>query len=114
MEDLTEAQVASLTAYLSSTTISELPPRTPVVDPAGRRELLAGEKDKISEKQREEEDWGRQTLIENELRNKINRDIGTLISIGTYRGRRFVLSFPATPALELPRLTPLLCPVSLL
>lgn len=114
MEDLTEAQVASLTAYLSSTTISELPPRTPVVDPAGQRELLAGEKDEISEKQREEEDWGRQTLIENELRNKINRDIGTLISIGTYRGRRFVLSLPATPALRLPRLMPLLCPVSLL
>ena len=96
VEDLTEAHVAALTAFLSSTTISELPPRTPVVDPSGERELLAGEAaDQLSDKRRAEADWGRKMLIENELRGKINTDIRTLIDIGTWRGRRCVVCLVA-------------------
>lgn len=101
VEDLTEAHVAALTAFLSSTTISDLPPRTPVVDPRGERELLEGETAaQRSEKQRAEADWGRKMLIENELRGKINTDIRTLIDIGTWRGRRCVACSPSAARLE--------------
>jgi ribosomal protein S13 len=91
VEDLSEAHVAALTAYLSSTTISDLPPRTPVIDPLGERELLEGETAaELNDKQRGAADWGRQLLVENELRGKMNADIRTLIDIGTWRGRRCV------------------------
>jgi len=116
VEDLSEAHVAALTAYLSSTTISDLPPRTPVIDPLGERELLEGETAaELNDKQRGAADWGRQLLVENELRGKMNADIRTLIDIGTWRGRRCVcrllqsLSARRILVLTLPRARVTLC-----
>ncbi|CDZ98771.1 RP-S13, rpsM [Phaffia rhodozyma] len=95
VSDLTEPQVAALTAFLSSTTTAELPPRTPVVDPLGNRELLKGEPEKpLAEQHRAAADWGRNMLVEQELKTKYNTDIQFLYRIGTYRGKRHAIHKP--------------------
>ncbi|KAL7413530.1 hypothetical protein BDY24DRAFT_388827 [Mrakia frigida] len=92
--DLTEPQIASLTAYLSSTTTSELPSLTPVVDPLGNPEVLKsakGEEEGGAERtkeEREEDDSLRHIEIEVDKKRSENAQIMHLFTIGTWRGRR--------------------------
>lgn len=91
VEQLTEAQTASLVAFLSSPATADIPSPTPVVDPLGKRELLKDEpSDPAPKEAREKKDWGRSFLYGNEMKRFVNERIMHLYKIGTYRGKRCV------------------------
>lgn len=98
VKDLTEPQIASLTAYLSSTTTSDVALHTPVIDIDGNVERLRNRNGELeggnqadrTKQQREEQDTLRHIEIETDLKRKINAQIQHLHRIGTYRGKRSV------------------------
>ena len=98
VKDLTEPQIASLTAYLSSTTTSDLPLRTPVLDIHGKPERMRNKEgvyedenaQDLTKQEREEVDRLRHLEIETDLKRKINGQIQHLFRIGTHRGKRYV------------------------
>ena len=91
VSQLTEPQVTSLPAYLSSPATSPRPPPTPLAIP-GRSNLSGDQQDVLKPGRKSGVDPLDELKIETDLRRGMAADIQHQRQVASYRGRRWVLN----------------------
>ncbi|KAK8864549.1 hypothetical protein IAR55_001799 [Kwoniella newhampshirensis] len=96
VSDLTEPQLTSLSAYLSSPSTTAKPSDNPIIlaPPGGAARRGTSDEGKGKGKAKEREDPLDDLRIETEARRAMQADILHMRQVGSYRGRRHAAGYP--------------------